>query len=171
MLWRESPINAIAVIPPGRNRLQIADCRSVIYGLRVPRPDCSCDRAQYEGIADVSNRSDRTLEEVLQSTSDTLFPADLGARTVTLQSTDCDGDTPLHVLIWRGDTSGARLLIENGANPNAVGDMGETPLHVAIRKENLSLVRALLRAGARTNIVSEFGQSASALASEKGLDL
>lgn len=111
------------------------------------------------------------MEEILQSTSDTLFPADLGARTVTLHSVDCDGDTPLHVLIWRGDTSGARLIIENGANLNAIGDMGETPLHVAIRKENLSIVRTLIRAGARTDIVSEFGQSASALASEKGIDV
>jgi hypothetical protein len=26
---------------------------------------------------------------------------------------DCDGETPLHVLIWRGDAEGALLLIEN----------------------------------------------------------
>ncbi len=63
------------------------------------------------------------------------------------------------------------MLIENGANVDAVGDMGETPLHVAIRKENLSVVRALIKAGANTDIVSEFGVSARALAAEKGIDI
>jgi ankyrin repeat protein len=113
----------------------------------------------------------RTLEGVLQSTSDCLFPEHLGTRVVTLSSTDCDGDTPLHVLIWRGDTAGAQLLIEAGADVNAVGDMGETPLHIAVRKDNLSLVRALLAAGAKMDIVSEFGVTARALAAEKGIEI
>ncbi len=112
----------------------------------------------------------RSLEEVLQSTSDTLFPADLGELAVTLHSTDCDGDTPLHVLIWRSDTTGANLLIESGADVNAIGDMGETQLHIAPRKENL-IVRALLGAGAKINIVSEFGVSVLDLANEKGIDV
>jgi len=63
------------------------------------------------------------------------------------------------------------LLIEKGADVNAVGDMGETPLHIALRKENLAIVRALLAAGARTDIVSEFGVSALDLATEKGIDV
>ena len=113
----------------------------------------------------------RTLDEVLQSTSDTLFPGDLGERAVSINSTDCDGDTPLHVLIWRGDNPGAHLLIENGADVNAVGDMGETPLHIALRKDNLPIVRALVAARARADIVSEFGVSALQLAMEKRIDL
>jgi ankyrin repeat protein len=119
----------------------------------------------------MSNIAHRTLAEILQSTSESLFPADLGTRTVTLQSVDSDGDTPLHVLIWRGDTHGAQVLIENGANVDAVGDMGETPLHVAIRKENLTVVRALVEAGAKTDIVSEFGESAGTMAGNKGIDV
>jgi len=55
--------------------------------------------------------TERTLDEVLQSTSDNLFPAELGEAPVYIASTDCDGDTPLHVLIWRGDTDGSLLLI------------------------------------------------------------
>src|ERR1700722_17830556 len=92
-----------------------------------------------------------------------LYPAELGERTVTLDSVDCDGDTALHVLIWRRDTSGALLLIDRGANIDAIGDMGETPLHIALRKENLAVVRALIAAGARTDIVSEFNCTAKAL--------
>jgi uncharacterized protein len=117
----------------------------------------------------MSKAADRTVEDVLQSTSDCLYPAELGERTVTLDSTDCDGDRALHVLIWRRDTSGALLLIDRGANIDAIGDMGETPLHIAIRKENLAVVRALIAGGARTDIVSEFNCTAKTLAAEKGI--
>ena len=115
--------------------------------------------------------TDRTLEEVLQSTSDCLYPAEMGKRIVNLASADCDGDTALHVLIWRSDTSGAILLIESGANVNAIGDMGETPLHVALRKDDRAVVRALIAAGAKTDILSEFGATAKALAAEKDIDI
>ena len=117
------------------------------------------------------NLLDRSLSAVLQSTSDSLFPESLGKQAVDIDSTDVDGDTPLHVLLWRNDTAGALLLIEHGANVNAVGDMGETPLHVAIRQENMEVVKAMLAAGARTDIVSEFGQTPLALAEEKGIKL
>jgi ankyrin repeat protein len=95
----------------------------------------------------------------------------MGKRAVTLASTDCDGDTALHVLIWRSDTSGAILLIKSGANGNAIGDMGATLLHIAIRKDNRTVVRALIAAGAETDINSEFGATARALAAEKDIDI
>jgi uncharacterized protein len=90
---------------------------------------------------------------------------------VDICSTDVDGDTPLHVLLWRKDTVGSLLLIQHGANVNAIGDMGETPLHVAIRQENIKAIQAMLAVGARTDIVSEFGQSPRSLAKEKGLNI
>ena len=114
---------------------------------------------------------ERTLYDVLQSTSDNLFPAELGEATVYIDSTDCDGDTPLHVLIWREDTDGALLLIQNGAPINAVGDMGETPLHAAITKKNMKVIDALLKAGARADIVSEFGKTAFDRSKEEGISL
>lgn len=106
------------------------------------------------------SRDSRSLDEILQSTSDTLFPAELGEKVVSIQSKDVDGDTPLHVMLWRDDSYGALVLIESGADVNAVGDMGETPLHIAIRKENAKVASALIGAGARTDIRSEFGQTA-----------
>jgi hypothetical protein len=42
-----------------------------------------------------------TLEEILASTSDVLFPAEIGEHTVAIDSTDSDGDTPLHIMVWR----------------------------------------------------------------------
>lgn len=114
---------------------------------------------------------DRTLREVLQSTSAALFPASLGNAAVEIDSTDSDGDTPLHVLIRRGETDGALLLIQSGAPINAVGDMGETPLHVAVAKSNATVVRALLAKGARSDIVSEFGETARQKAAKVGMRL
>jgi uncharacterized protein len=70
------------------------------------------------------------LEEVLMSTSDVLFPAELGERRVEVSSRDVDGDTPLHVMAWRDDVVGAEILLAAGADVDAVGDMGTTPLHV-----------------------------------------
>jgi len=113
----------------------------------------------------------RSLEEILQSTSDSLFPADIGEARVEIDSTSCDGDTPLHVLIWRGDTEGALFLIENGAPINAVGDMGETPLHVAISKKNEKIINALLKAGAKTDVISEFGDTALHKAKKYGVNI
>ena len=71
--------------------------------------------------------SGKSLEEILKSTSDCIFPEALGEAEVKIDSVDCDGDTPLHVLIRREDTEGALALIENGATIDAIGDMGETP--------------------------------------------
>ncbi|MBD9478387.1 ankyrin repeat domain-containing protein [Pseudoxanthomonas sp. PXM02] len=109
----------------------------------------------------------RTLQEILQSTSDVLFPAELGEREVSLDSQDCNGYTPLHVLAWRGDSAGAKALIAAGAAPDGIGDMGETPLHVAVRQENSELVEALLEAGANPDIRSEFGKTPREMAAAK----
>ncbi len=111
-----------------------------------------------------------TLEEMLASCSDTLFPADLGAAPVTLDSRDVDGDTPLHVMLWRNNTYAVLQFIEAGADVNAVGDMSETPLHIALKQRNLAATEALLKAGADSSRVSEFGQSPLDLARELGGD-
>ncbi|WP_120500605.1 ankyrin repeat domain-containing protein [Roseovarius sp. EL26] len=112
-----------------------------------------------------------TLEEILISCSDTIFPEELGAAPVTLNSRDVDGDTPLHVLLWRKNTYGALLLIEAGADVNAVGDMSETPLHIAVKAQDVTVIGALLKAGANVSFVSEFGQSPLDLAKDAGGDI
>jgi ankyrin repeat protein len=119
----------------------------------------------------VKNMTNRSLGEILQSTSGVLFPAELGEAKVNIDSVDADGDTPLHVLIWQKDAEGAIKLIENGALLNAPGDMGETPLHIAILQNEIEVIKALLKAGARTDIVSEFGKTALDRATEQGISL
>ncbi len=113
----------------------------------------------------------RTLAEVLQSVSDVLFPDRLGQARVRPDSRDADGDTPLHVLVRRGDHHGVTLLIAAGADVNAAGDMGETPLHVAVAEGDAAMVTALLAAGADPDLRSEFGETAREKAVRCGGDL
>ncbi len=113
-------------------------------------------------------KSRQSLEDILASCSDTLFPAALGKAEVQIDSTDVDGDTPLHVLLRRGNDFGAKCLIENGADVNAIGDMSETPLHVATRKQNVTIVALLLKAGANPDAMSEFGQTPQSIAAKLG---
>ena len=101
----------------------------------------------------------RSLEEILASVSDALFPAQMGEAEVFVDSTDCDGDTPLHVMTRRGDRHAVGLLLEHGADPNAVGDMGETPLHVAVSAGDRTIIEKLIDGGAKSTIVSEFGDT------------
>lgn len=108
-----------------------------------------------------------TVEALLQSVSDVMFPEQAGAAAVSLGSHGYDGDTALHVFAWRDDVASAKVLLEAGADPNARGEMEDTPLHVAITRRNLALVELLLSHGADPNLRGAFG-SARELAAEAG---
>ena len=113
-------------------------------------------------------KDQRTLEQILRDAAEVLFPAEEEPPVITVTSTDCMGDTPLHLYFWRGDDYAARLLISIGANVNAVGEMGETPLHVAVRNASSDTIALLLAAGASEAVVSEFGQTPQQLAQLQG---
>ena len=108
--------------------------------------------------------STQRLKEVLRSAAESLFPADDFAAPIDIQAQSSEGDTPLHVFSWRGDVESARVLIEAGADINAIGDMSETPLHIAVRAENEALIVLLLGAGAKSTIRSEFKVTAQEMA-------
>lgn len=58
-----------------------------------------------------------------------------------------NGNTPLHVAALRGEAVAVRLLLEAGADPNAVGERGCTPLHHALEKAHRNVARMLVAAG------------------------
>jgi uncharacterized protein len=101
----------------------------------------------------------RTLADVLQSTADVLYPGEPD-REVALDSRDAEGDTPLHVLLWRGDVEGARQVVAAGADVDAVGDLEETPLHVAVRRGLADAVELLLLRSADPDRPCVFGDTA-----------
>jgi uncharacterized protein len=117
------------------------------------------------------HRAMRTFDEILQSTSEILFPGELVEPKVSLDSTSIEGDTPLHVLLWQKDMEGVLALIAAGADVNAVGDMNETPLHIAVRQNMPRAAEALLAAGANPLIKSAFGETARQEALKHGGNL
>ena len=68
-------------------------------------------------------------------------------------------DTPLHTVCSWEVLEPVKLLIENGANVNAVGDLGCTPLFNAIIGENIEVVEFLLKAGADKDIKNSLGRT------------
>jgi uncharacterized protein len=70
-----------------------------------------------------------------------------------------DGFTPLHLAAFFGHEGEARLLIEHGADVNAVArnPMAVQPLHSAAAADQSGIARALLDAGADPNARQEGG--------------
>ena len=68
---------------------------------------------------------------------------------------DKKGKTPLHTAVKDEKIDIVRLLLDNGANPNAVSKEGETPLLIAAQFDNIDIVNLLLEKGADPKNVDE----------------
>ena len=70
-----------------------------------------------------------------------------------------DGYTALHLAAYFGRLEVARLLLERGADPNAVAqnDSRVTPLHSAVSARHRDLAGLLLALGASANVVQKGG--------------
>jgi len=74
------------------------------------------------------------------------------------------GQTPLHIAVAyagaKGDATSVEILLEAGADANAVNSAGGTPLSYADKLNDLKIVRLLLRHGAKTDIpITQAGQT------------
>jgi uncharacterized protein len=78
---------------------------------------------------------------------------------IKVNSTAMDGDSILHKAVSSKDVEAVRILLNHGADPNILGDMGCTPLHEAVELAQLEIVETLLKAGASPLVLSEFKQS------------
>ncbi|WP_444916872.1 ankyrin repeat domain-containing protein [Microbulbifer sp. JMSA003] len=77
------------------------------------------------------------------------------------------GDTPLHIASYRGDCEAITILIETGADIDAIGVSGFTPLHCASQMDNPDAIRLLGRLGAKV-IKDVGGESPLELAQSLG---
>ncbi len=75
-----------------------------------------------------------------------------------------DGESILHKAVMMKDVLGVKVLLDNAANPNQVGNMGDTPLHQAAFNNNLAIVEILVRNGADVNVKNELGETPADLA-------
>jgi ankyrin repeat protein len=75
-----------------------------------------------------------------------------------------DGESILHKAVMMKDVLGVKILLENGADPNQVGNMGDTPLHQAAFHNNLAIVEILVRNGANVRAKNELGETPAELA-------
>ena len=62
------------------------------------------------------------------------------------------GDTPLHTAMGCNNKEAIRLLLEAGADPNAVSDQGEGPLRWAVERNDLEKAKLFLTFGAEKTI-------------------
>ena len=68
------------------------------------------------------------------------------------------GNTPLKIVISWGDIDAVKLLIEGGADINAVMEDGNTPLHHSILMGEFRISRILVENGAKQNIKNDEGR-------------
>ncbi len=92
----------------------------------------------------------------------------LKGADVNLPSNNGYHVAPLHSAAAKDFTGIARMLIENGANVNAMQVSGVTALHSAAQNGNIELIISLLEMKADVNIRMEGGKLAADLAREKG---
>jgi ankyrin repeat protein len=71
---------------------------------------------------------------------------------------------PLHIAAQNGAYSMVKLLVENGANIDALNTEGKTALMFAVQSGNIRLVKYLLDAGAKIDITDTDGLTALRMA-------
>lgn len=69
------------------------------------------------------------------------------------------GQSPLHRACLSGDVAMVKLLLEHGADPNAVNDFQETSVHYASKRGIPTLVHALVKAGGKLDAADKVGKT------------
>ncbi|WP_341816186.1 ankyrin repeat domain-containing protein [Wolbachia endosymbiont (group B) of Elophila nymphaeata] len=73
---------------------------------------------------------------------------------------DYQGCTPLHVAVFNGQLEVAKILVNCGADVNAMStDWQETPLHMAVQSGKLNVIKFLVEKGADVNAKEERGRA------------
>lgn len=92
----------------------------------------------------------------------------------SINEKDKNGYTPLHEAVSSTPDTHKKAvideLIKNGANVNAVNNIGETPLHLAANYADIEVTKTLISAGANVNLVDKNGKTPLDLANERMKD-
>jgi len=107
-----------------------------------------------------------TLDEVLADVATS--PGFEGCTEIGANSRSDAGRTPLHWMATLGDVVGVELLLEAGANIDAIDDDGNTALHEATALRQHDVVGVLVARGAQVHLVNAAGQSSLAIAEADG---
>lgn len=83
-----------------------------------------------------------------------------------LDSKRSESGTVLHYAAWKGHDNIVKLLLENGANPNATCKNQITPLHYAAKFGHSKVVLTLLSKGAIYNALSDNGKTPADLSED-----
>jgi ankyrin repeat protein len=116
----------------------------------------------------MKSNSRQTLEQILASVAESGHYIGVDPKTMTVHTREPSGDTPLHIMAMRGDRHALQLLLDAGAEVNALGDMSCTPLYLAVTYKHTSCVELLLGCGANPDTVSELGYTPRTLAIAQG---
>ncbi|WP_245970163.1 ankyrin repeat domain-containing protein [Wolbachia endosymbiont of Bemisia tabaci] len=111
----------------------------------------------------MNEREQRELDELLMNSSKgeniqqitELIEAGANINAVTT----VQKETPLHIAVRYGHKEVAELLLNKGANVNAVERRKWTPLHTAVKSGKVEVAELLLDRGANVNAVDKKGRT------------
>ena len=69
------------------------------------------------------------------------------------------GDTALHMVVRRGDTTYTRFLLQHGADPNIRNNQGDTPAMVAVTEGEEPCLQVLIDGKADLNLANDRGET------------
>ena len=110
----------------------------------------------------INNKNGRgeTIYHVVAEFKDPKHLSYIINKCENLNETDIDGETPLHRASRKGNTETAKLLLEWGAEVDALNVKYETPLMYACKsKQNIDMIQLLLRYKANINLVNGEGET------------
>lgn len=142
----------------GESALRIAS-RNGRFDVVAALLSANADRNQLHGSS--------TIFEVIYGTSETIQKSvhDNG----DLESVDYWQRTPFLFAVQLGDKNKAQLLLDLGANQNAVGRCGMTPMQYAVQQGNVPMLQWLLDRGFDVDATDEFLQTPLIFAAEEGM--
>lgn len=145
----------------GRLRAQMEDLKAASQALAAGQPAEFLAKLPQLKRLEVLNAQGQSFEHefLLEAAGQGCVPvlAALLARGVAATGTGLlrlnggAGNTALHAAAGQGKIEAARVLLDHGADPNAMNGWGETPLHCAVGQRQPGMVTFLLERGADIN--------------------